>query len=647
MPPCVGGLTAGAAGAKMAPPPSFRPGNLTAVTPESMEFSRNAFTATEAAAPPKPCASWQEYSRRLADRRAAVERRSRWERRIADARLVVFGSGLVLLWLAFGVGRIGWGWLLVPSAVFVGLLAAHDRVRRATHRSSRAVESYVRGLKRLDGTWPGSGVSGTRFLDPDHPYAADLDLFGAGSLFERLCTARTGAGEEALAAWLLAPADPATVRDRQQAVDELRDRLDLREDLELLGADVREGIDPEALAAWGREPRVYPSRAPVVLAWGLAALGVAALIAWATTDLGTLPLFSVIAAEVVFVLRHKARVGRVLGALQRRTHDLVLLADLLARIEREPFRTPALVRTRAALETGGEPASRRIARLAQLLRLLDARENQAFAPLAALLLWRSQIALAVDDWRARTGPEIAGWLAAVGEFEALCALAAYAYENREDPFPAIDETGACFDAERLGHPLLPAAGCVRNDVSLGDGLRVLLVSGSNMSGKSTLLRAVGTNAVLALAGAPVRAGRLKVSVVALGATLRVQDSLQAGKSRFYAELTRVRQLVEISRGPRPLLFLLDEIFHGTNSHDRTVGAEAVVRGLIDRGAVGLVTTHDLALADFADRLAPRAANVHFEDQLVDGTMRFDYRMRPGVVRHSNALALMRAVGLDV
>src|SRR5262249_39063622 len=152
----------------------------------------------------------------------------------------------------------------------------------------------------------------------------------------------------------------------------------------------------------------------------------------------------------------------------------------------------------------------------------------------------------------------------------------------------------------------------------------------------TMLRTVGTNTVLALAGAPVRAARLRVSVLSVGATLRIQDSLQAGRSRFYAEITRVRQLVALAEGPRPLLFLLDEIFHGTNSHDRVVGAGAVVRGLIDRGAIGLVTTHDLALARVAEGLAPRAANVHFEDQLVDGTMRFDYLMRPGVVQHSNA-----------
>jgi DNA mismatch repair ATPase MutS len=325
----------------------------------------------------------------------------------------------------------------------------------------------------------------------------------------------------------------------------------------------------------------------------------------------------------------------------------VLLSGLLARLEREPFRSAALARLRGTLAVEGEPASAQVARLGRLLQLLDSKDNQLFAPFAALLMWTPLLAMRIDRWRARTGPAISGWIAAVGEFEALGALASYAFENPDDPFPEIEEGETCFDGRGVGHPLIAAESCVRNDVRLGGELRVLLVSGSNMSGKSTLLRTVGANTVLALAGAPVRAERLRVSVLAVGATLRVQDSLQAGRSRFYAEITRVRQLVGLADGPRPLLFLLDEVFHGTNSHDRVIGAGAVVRGLIDRGAIGLVTTHDLALAEVADRLAPRAANVHFEDQLVDGHMRFDYRMRPGVVRHSNALALMRAVGLDV
>jgi DNA mismatch repair ATPase MutS len=231
---------------------------------------------------------------------------------------------------------------------------------------------------------------------------------------------------------------------------------------------------------------------------------------------------------------------------------------------------------------------------------------------------------------------------------AIISLATYAYEHPADPFPALVDHGVLVDARSLGHPLIGDEVSVRNDVQLGEEApHVLVVSGSNMSGKSTLLRALGVNVVLALAGAPVRTSSFRLSPLALGATIRIDDSLQDGRSRFYEEILRIRRIVDIVRSGSPLLFLLDEILQGTNSYDRRRGAEAVVRALVGYGAVGLVTTHDLALTELTTTLGPSAANVHFEDRLEDGRMVFDYRLRPGVVEHSNALALMRAVGLDV
>jgi len=242
----------------------------------------------------------------------------------------------------------------------------------------------------------------------------------------------------------------------------------------------------------------------------------------------------------------------------------------------------------------------------------------------------------------------------VGDFEALASLSAYAYEHPADPFPELVPVGSAtgadtglFEGTGLGHPLVPAAKMTRNDVTLSARCQLLVVSGSNMSGKSTLLRTVGVNVVLAQAGAPVRARSLRLTPLAVGATLRIQDSLQEGRSRFYAEISRVSLLARMASGRPPLLFLLDELFHGTNSHDRLVGASGVLRTLLDRGAIGLITTHDLALTAIVDTLGPRAANVHFEDSFDGAEMHFDYLMKPGPVTKSNALALMRAVGLDV
>jgi DNA mismatch repair ATPase MutS len=302
---------------------------------------------------------------------------------------------------------------------------------------------------------------------------------------------------------------------------------------------------------------------------------------------------------------------------------------------------------RQRLETGAIKPSQQLGKLIRLLTLYDSTRNQFFAAIAWIVLWTTHVALAIEAWRVVSGGSLRGWLMVVGEFEALIALSGYAYEHPDDPFPEIVENTLAFEGEGLGHPLLPVAACVRNDIALGHPTQIMFVSGSNMSGKSTMLRTVGINAVLAMAGAPVRAHRLKCSRLSIGATLRIQDSLQAGKSRFYAEITRVSQIMALTDGPLPVLFLFDEILHGTNSHDRVIGAEAIIRRFLERKAIGLVTTHDLALTDIAHTLSPQVLNVHFEDHVDNGEIQFDYRMRPGVVTKSNALALMRAVGLEV
>ncbi len=589
----------------------------------------------------------ETYEERLRERRRSHEKWMWFDRRVADLRLVAASIAVVLAILIFQGWQIGYGWLGVAVGVFVILVFSSEPIRRMADRTRRAVDFYTKGLARLDERWAGTGVTGEEFLDHDHPYAADLDLFGRGSLFELLCTARTRAGEETLAAWLLEPAPGGLILERQAAISELRPRLDLREDLELLGQEIRTGIDPTALKAWGEAERVFTGLAVPIVATVLGVLGTGAIIGWLFFDTGLISVLVVLAIDALVMRLLASRVKTVLSAVDQRTHDLVLLGEMLRRLEREPFESPLLQRQETMLRTDGLAASSQIGRLVRLLQLLDCRRNQLFMPLALIWLWTIQIALRIDAWRAGSGHAIAQWLAAVGEFEALCALASYSAENPGDPFAVITEGPARFEAKELGHPLISRKDCIRNDVLLGSGAQVLIVSGSNMSGKSTLLRSVGINAVLALAGASVRARTLRLVPMSVGATLRIQDSLQAGRSRFYAEITRVRQLVDRANGPLPLLFLFDELFHGTNSHDRSVGAESVVRGLIERGAIGLITTHDLSLAQIADNLAPRVANVHFEDHLEDGKMHFDYRMLPGVVQHSNALALMRAIGLEV
>jgi hypothetical protein len=586
-----------------------------------------------------------EYTRRIAASKAEAARQMRDFRQVGMVRLAMIAVGLVLAWRAFH-GLSAW-WLIPPMAVFLVLALVQQRITEARKRCERVAALYERGLARLDDRWAGFGSKGERFINSTHPYAEDLDLFGHGSLFELLSSARTRVGEETLAQWLLAPASANVILARQSALVELRPRLDLREDLALLAEGIHSGEDARALALWAAAPPWPISPAMRVTTLALALLAFSTLILW-LAGFGALPFLIAVTVGQTFAFILRTPVRRVISAVDGPGRDLELLSGVLRRLERERFSSHRLVELRATLDVEGLPPSQQIARLKRLIELLDSRRNPLFAPVAALLLWPLQCSFAIERWRQSSGPAVARWLAAVGELEALCSLAGYSFEHPHDPFPELVEGEECFEAKGLGHPLLPELRSVPTDLRLSEKQHsVLIVSGSNMSGKSTLLRTVGTNTVLALAGATVRARSLRLSPFQLGASIRVHDSLQAGESRFYAEITRLRQIVELTKGTLPVIFLLDEILHGTNSHDRLIGAEAVVRGLINRGAIGLITTHDLALTRIAEELAPRAGNVHFEDQLEEGRMTFDYLLRPGVVRRSNALELMRSVGLEV
>lgn len=591
-----------------------------------------------------------EYQARLERWRGVHQALDRSDLRFSHFRLAMVAVAVLLGVLAWRDVLSPWT-LVFPAVAFIALVIGHDRVIRARDRALSLTGFYQRGLARLEDRWTGMGEPGERFRDDHHPYANDLDLFGRGSLFELLSIARTRAGEETLAAWLMAPADADTVRQRQAAVDELGPMLDLRERLSLAGADVRAGVNTDALVRWAESVRMLGPTWLRVFDVFLTVITLSSVGVVAATGESVFFVIAILVQMLVVAPQRRA-VDHVLHAADAPARDLDILSDLLAELEGEQFSSPRLAAIRREFDTDGEPASATIRRLHRLAAMHDWQHNVFFAPFAAVMLWGTHLAWAIESWRLRHGRHVHRWLAAVGEIEALVSLSAYRYEHPDDPFPEIvvwppDQRAGCFEGTALGHPLLPAARSVRNDVALTGHTRLLVVSGSNMSGKSTLLRTTGINAVLALCGAPVRAGALRLTPLAIGATLGIHDSLQEGRSRFYAEITRIRELTTLADGPVPLLFLLDELFHGTNSHDRVIGASGVLSSLVERGAIGLVTTHDLALTRVADGLAPRAVNMHFEDWFDGDEMRFDYRVKPGPVTRSNAIALMRAVGLDV
>lgn len=581
-----------------------------------------------------------EYSSRLARWTAELADCRRTQTRFGNARLF---TGILLAAAAAAALGPQWfstWWLAPPAAALIGLIAIHPRRERALQRAARSTAFYQRAVHRMENRWAGSGTQGDTLRDPNHVYADDLDIFGRGSLFELLCTARTATGERTLASWLLAPGEHAVVTARQAAVAELAPKLDLREDLSVLGDDIRAALDDRRLASWGTRPPVRFFRGARWIALLLGLTAAIAAGAWLLGRTTLRPFFYVAVVEILFTLSIRKQIEEVTGSVNTPARELRLIALLLDRLERESFTSPALVALRDRLSAG-----QRIRALERLVEWKDWAHNQIFGVIAAALLWVPQFAMAIEAWRVECGPRIADWIAAVGEFEALGSLAAFAYERPAAVYPQLLESEPLYCATALAHPLIPAQEAVANDVELTPAAPLWMISGSNMSGKSTLLRAVGLSVALAWAGAPVTARALRLSRLRIGASLRANDSLADHRSRFYAEIRKLKAIVDTAGSGQQLLFLLDELLSGTNSHDRRIGAEALIRGLLHRGAIGLATTHDLALTEIAEALGAR--NVHFEDLFESGEIAWDYHLRPGVVKRSNALELMRAVGLDV
>jgi hypothetical protein len=607
-----------------------------------------------------------EYAARRLAREADVLARERVHVWLGNAKVAIVIA--VLLYWAWTLNGDPQSWVYLGAvAAFIALAIWHEAVLRAMARANAAVAFYRDGIARIEDRWMRDEPGGDRFRNADHPYADDLDVFGPRSLFQLLSLCRTPIGEARLAGWLLQGSPVPIIRERQARVRALAPRLDLRERIAVVNAASRRFIHADQLIAWAETTPSLPPLRPLVAV--MAVLFVAAFFTFFNGGSGW------------WMVGVGAINGVLLGALFKRAHRMVeelssatasagveLVANVIREIEREPFDEPALVALAARLKGhDGQAASRGIARLARVSDWADSLHN-AYVRLGELpFLVTLQVAYAAEAWRRRDGAAVRDWVDAIGEFEALSSLAGYSYEHPSDPFPELIESAdPFFDAVEVAHPLIPAAESVSNSFALGPKThdprpRTLIVSGSNMSGKSTLLRTAGINAILAFAGAPVRAQQLRLTPLAVGTCLRHTDSLQEHRSGFYTEALRLRRIADLldgplpphdaksaSWGPRlPVMFLFDELLSGTNSKDRRIAAEGVIRMMLAKGAIGLVTTHDLSLTEIAAIFPGEVKNVHLQDHVDHGKMAFDYKLRDGVITHSNALELMRMIGLDV
>lgn len=616
-------------------------------------------TERERAARRNPAAKY--YATRRDGARRELDRLEARIRRVSNARFLSFllaAAALVWAELRGPEERI------IPlvtagaaGAAFVALVVRHGRLKRQERRAAALWRAYdlaeKRVLRRWDELPPAPpGPAG------DHPYAADLDLFGRASLFQLVDPAGTPIGRATMRTWLLEPAAPAEVAARQEAVAELASHSEFRDELSvrqepLSGAHE---ADVESMLRWAEgEPWLH--RRPWLLSAArlVPAVNLALIVLHETlgTPLGWIAL--PVAFGWLLTIRYGRWVGGAFARAFSRDRALREYSGLLELLAGTPFRSPLLSRLRQELEADGVSAHQWMRRLERLMGFADVRHTGlAYLPLQSLVLWDFHVLDRLERWQAAVGRRVRGWLAVAGEFEALAALGRLAYENPDWAFPEIaDDRPPVLRAAALAHPLLPDDARVANDVEIGPPGTFLLVTGSNMSGKSTLLRAIGANVVLAQAGGPVCATSLRMPPVVLQTCMRVQDSLEQGLSRFMAELMRLKGVVEAARaadggGERVLLYLLDEILQGTNTAERQIAARRILQHLLASHAIGAVTTHDLTLADTPE-LQAAARPVHFQETVHAGgtepVMTFDYRLRPGLARSTNALRLMEIVGL--
>jgi hypothetical protein len=454
-------------------------------------------------------------------------------------------------------------------------------------------------------------------------------------------------GENRLADWLCRPSPKPVILARQELVSELSQKLDLRENLAITGERLRPRLDPESLVGWAERPPNLPGN----VCWGfVVALAVAAIATgvyyYVTSVAWPVILVLMIEGFLRWQLRRKAKA--LIDGVSYNAEGLLLFSNILELLEREPFVSPRLQKLCTPLKEHPKPSSEVIRRLAGIVYWIDARHG-LLAGLAELpLLYTLQIGFAAEAWRRRWGGAMRTWVNTAAEMEALLSLATYSFEHPTDLFPEfVEDSAISFDGENLGHPLIPDVDCVRNSVRLDEDTRVMLVSGSNMSGKSTLLRTIGINAVLAMAGAPIRGKSLRLSPLIIGTSIRKTDSLQQGRSGFYTEILHLRRVFNLTEEPAAVLFLFDELLEGTNSKDRRIASEGLLKALLNCRAIGVVTTHDLALTEITDSANGFVRNMHFEDQVKHGKMYFDYKLRDGVVVKSNALELMRLMGFEI
>ncbi len=568
---------------------------------------------------------------------------------LAHLRLITFLLATSLIGYSIFSGRTEFTlYAMSPAVAFILLVINYRRLAKSAAYLENMVAINQRCLQRLAWQWPSFSEKGEQYTSPGHSYSTDLNLFGQGSLFQYINSTVTRGGEEALADLLKGQKDPSSIGERQESVKELSEDLDWRQRFQATGMEkkVRQE-NPDELLAWSKD-----QQAGVSFPGFLLFLPFITVLLFLLYYLQHLPLPLPLALTVIqygIVFSTAKKIHQEFDRTQVASDRLKKYAALLKCIEGGSFKATRLRRLQESVTGGGQAASIQIKALAGIVDLTQFRHNHPiiYVPVNTLTFWDLFTAKKLSAWKKSSGACLETWLSVISEFEVQLSLAGLAYDNPGWVYPEITEAPPSLHASSLGHPLINPEERVCNDLAMPSPGTALIITGSNMSGKSTLLRTVGLNLVLAYAGATVCGAGLKAAFMTIYSKMQVVDDLSQGVSTYYAELTRIKMVIEAARSGEQIIYLLDEIFKGTNSKDRILGTKAVIRMLSSLPTLGLLTTHDLELAALADENPELVKNYHFDDQIESDRINFDYKLKPGVSTSTNAIALMKMVGIDV
>lgn len=594
----------------------------------------------------------ERYTKRLEDFTAQAGEYKKQSNRISTLRLLTFLGGGVLAWLCFSRVSAILGWVVtgVSLALFIFLVIRHTAVKQLLERAECKARINGEYLDRLSGEWKAFKDNGQELVDPEHPFTGDLDIFGEKSLFQYLNVTRTYYGRQRLSQLLSNPArDPEVIKKQQGIVKDMVNRVDFSQELQCESKlNSKIGGNPETLiAASENDAKRFKQRwtenifyiIPALTLLSIAFAGRIAIIP------DFMPVLLIIIQLIVFALGYRKN-SEILINVGKFKNDIMVYSRMIGIIEAEDFSDASLKALQARFGSGNNNASKRLKKLEGISEAADTR----FSPLLhfllnLFLLWDYHCIFAFEEWKRKNGKAIRGWLETIGEIEAFLSLAVLGELHPDWCYPTVTDRQPTFRAVALGHPLLPDGTRVCNDVDIRDQLCV--ITGSNMSGKTTLLRTIGINLVLAYTGAPVCAKTLDCSMMAILTSMRINDDLSSGISTFYAELLRIKMIIDFAKKRENMIFLIDELFRGTNSKDRITGAIHVLKALNRDWIIGLISTHDFELCALENESRDRIKNYHFNESYSQNQIHFDYKLKSGRSTTTNARYLMKMVGIDI